>query len=57
MMIEPLRIKEYNQPQGVNHESTTRQSYSPEFQAEAIKLVLEQQQSIASVSRNLKISH
>ena len=34
----------------------TRQSYSDEFKAEAVKLVLEQEQSIASVSRNLKIS-
>ena len=34
----------------------TRQSYSDEFKAEAVKLVLEQNQSIASVSRNLKVS-
>lgn len=34
----------------------TRQSYSSEFKAEAVKLVLEQEQSVASVSRNLKIS-
>ena len=34
----------------------TRQSYSPEFKAEAVKLVIEQEQSVASVSRNLKIS-
>jgi len=34
----------------------TRQSYSDEFKAEAVKLVLEQEQSVASVSRNLKIS-
>lgn len=33
-----------------------RQRYSPEFKAEAVKLVLEQEQTISDVSRNLKIS-
>lgn len=33
-----------------------RQNYSPEFRAEAIKMVLEQGQSISGVSRSLKIS-
>ena len=33
-----------------------RQNYSVEFKAEAVKLVLEQGQTIAGVSRNLKIS-
>lgn len=33
-----------------------RQRYSPEFKAEAVKLVLEQEQTMSEVSRNLKIS-
>lgn len=33
-----------------------RQNYTLEFKAEAVKLVIEQGQSISGVSRNLKIS-
>ena len=33
-----------------------RQKYSPEFKAEAVKLVIDQKQPMAETSRNLKIS-